>query len=39
MGKEGFDAHTQAPHFAVWEAFAATEPFTAEPEVCFFETM
>ena len=38
-GKAGFEAHTQAPHFAVWETFAGTDPFTAEPEVYFFETM
>jgi quinol monooxygenase YgiN len=37
-GKIGFEAHTQAPHFSVWESFAATDPFTAEPEVFFFET-
>jgi quinol monooxygenase YgiN len=36
-GKEGFEAHQKAPHFAVWEKFAATDPFTAPPEVEFFE--
>ena len=30
-GGEGFNAHTQTPHFAAWERFAATEPFTAKP--------
>ena len=37
LGKEGFDAHCAAPHFADWEAFAATDPFTKDPEVTFFE--
>mmetsp|Transcript_73752 Transcript_73752/g.216440 ORF Transcript_73752/g.216440 Transcript_73752/m.216440 type:complete len:160 (-) Transcript_73752:44-523(-) len=37
LGKAGFEAHTQAPHFAAWEEFAATDPFTREPEVQFFE--
>lgn len=35
-GREGFEAHTKAPHFAAWEAFAATDPFTAPPRVAFF---
>jgi len=38
-GKEGFDAHTKAPHFAAWEKFAATSPFTREPVVYFFRTI
>lgn len=39
-GKEGFEAHTQAPHFAAWETFASTgEPFTKAPEVFFFKTL
>ena len=38
LGKEGFDAHAATPHFADWEAFAATDPFTKEPEVSFFDT-
>jgi quinol monooxygenase YgiN len=39
-GKEGFDAHTQAPHFAAWEAFASTgEPFTQPPVVYFFKAL
>jgi quinol monooxygenase YgiN len=37
-GKEGFDAHKAAPHFAAWEVFAATNPFTKEPVVSFFRT-
>lgn len=36
-GKEGFEAHTKAPHFVVWEKFAATDPFTSPPEIAFFE--
>lgn len=36
-GKEGFEAHQKAPHFAVWETFAATDPFTSPPEIAFFE--
>ena len=36
IGKEGFEAHRKTPHFAAWEAFAATEPFSAPPEVKFF---
>ena len=28
-GRGGFEAHTQAPHFEAWEAFAATAPFLA----------
>jgi quinol monooxygenase YgiN len=38
MGKEGFQAHTVAPHFVAWEAFAATEPFTKPPVVSFYTT-
>lgn len=38
-GKEGFEAHSKAPHFAVWEDFAATGPFTKDPVVNFFETI
>lgn len=33
---EGFEAHTNTPHFAAWEAFAATDPFTAPPVVSFY---
>jgi len=36
-GKEGFEAHAAAPHFAAWEKFAATDPFTSPPEVFFFD--
>lgn len=36
-GKEGFEAHKKAPHFAAWETFAATDPFTSPPAVVFFE--
>lgn len=35
-GKEGFDAHTTAPHFAAWEDFVGTNPFEKEPEVFKF---
>jgi quinol monooxygenase YgiN len=38
-GKQGFDAHTTAPHFLVWEEFAATDPFTKPPVVDFFRTL
>lgn len=35
-GVEGFNAHTQTEHFAVWETFASSEPFTAPPRVAFY---
>ena len=35
VGKQGFDEHCAAPTFAAWEAFAASDPFTAEPSVRF----
>ena len=35
-GGEGFDAHTQTSHFAAWEAFAGTDPFSAPPRVAFY---
>jgi autoinducer 2-degrading protein len=39
-GKEGFDAHAAAPHFAVWEEFATTaDPFTSPPVVNFFKAL
>lgn len=44
-GKEGFDAHASAPHFAVWEEFAngggtdGKDPFTAPPVVNFFRSI
>ena len=34
--KEGFLAHTKTPHFAAWEKFASSDPFTKPPEVVFF---
>ncbi|KAL1524604.1 hypothetical protein AB1Y20_019493 [Prymnesium parvum] len=36
LGRAGFEAHQKTPHFARWEEFAATDPFTAPPEVTFF---
>jgi len=36
MGEEGIKAHQAAPHFAAWEDFAQTDPFTANPEVYKF---
>ena len=36
--KDGFLAHTKTPHFADWEAFASSDPFTKPPEVTFFES-
>ena len=36
QGREGFEAHTQTEHFKAWEQFAATEPFSKDPEVLFF---
>ena len=35
--KAGFEAHCAAPHFTKWEAFVATDPFSAEPSVQFYE--
>jgi len=37
-GKEGFDAHTKAPHFKKWEEFVEKDPFTKEPIVHFFKS-
>lgn len=37
-GEAGFDEHASAPHFKVWEKFAATEPFTKDPVVHFFKS-
>ena len=34
--KDGFIAHTKTPHFAAWEKFASSDPFTKPPEVVFF---
>jgi len=39
LGKEGFDAHAASEHFAKWETFAATEPFTKPPVVSFYKTI
>jgi len=36
-GREGFEAHTQTPHFAAWETFVAKDPFEEPPAVVFFE--
>ena len=36
-GQKGFDAHTGTPHFATWEKFCATEPFSAPPVLQFYE--
>jgi quinol monooxygenase YgiN len=37
--ENGFKQHTQTAHFKAWEAFAATDPFTAPVEVIFYETI
>jgi quinol monooxygenase YgiN len=36
-GKAGFEAHKASPHFAVWEEFASSDPFTEPPRVEFYE--
>lgn len=36
INKAGFDAHSQTQHFAKWEEFVSTDPFTADPQVNFF---
>ena len=38
-GKAGFEAHQKTPHFAAWEAFASTEPFSEPPVVQFYEEL
>ena len=38
-GRQGFEAHQSTPHFAAWEEFASTEPFTSPPVVQFYEEM
>ncbi len=38
-GKEGFEAHTTAPHFKIWEEFVEKDPFTKEPIVKFFKSL
>jgi quinol monooxygenase YgiN len=37
-GRAGFEQHARTAHFAAWEAFAATDPFTAPPRVDFWAT-
>lgn len=32
-GKAGFEAHQASPHFAVWKAFADSDPFSEPPRV------
>lgn len=40
QGKEGFEAHKQAPHFAAWEKFVGkADPFTKPPSVSLFRTL
>jgi len=36
IGREGFEAHTKALHFAAWEKFASSDPFSAPPVVKFW---
>jgi quinol monooxygenase YgiN len=36
IGKQGFIEHSQSPHFAAWEVFAGSNPFTAPPKVAFY---
>ena len=36
LGEAGIAAHNAAPHFAVWEEFVQTDPFTSPPEVYKF---
>lgn len=38
-GKEGFEAHQQAPHFISWEDFVKTDPFVKPPEIEFFHVV
>ena len=38
-GKEGFVAHSKSPHFAKWEQFVATSPFTKDPTIHFHRTL
>lgn len=37
VGVAGFDEHRDTSHFANWEKFANTDPFTSDPEVRFYE--
>merc|ERR1712046_446511 len=39
VGRAGFEAHQATEHFAAWETFAASEPFTSPPVVEFYEEM
>ena len=34
--KAGFEAHCRTPHFAVWQAFCESDPFTLPVEVAFY---
>jgi quinol monooxygenase YgiN len=36
-GERGFEEHKASPHFAEWEKFASTNPFTAAPKIHFFK--
>ncbi|KAG8467730.1 hypothetical protein KFE25_006782 [Diacronema lutheri] len=36
VGEDGFKHHTATPHFALWEAFASSDPWTAPPKVSFY---
>mmetsp|Transcript_160437 Transcript_160437/g.307985 ORF Transcript_160437/g.307985 Transcript_160437/m.307985 type:complete len:334 (-) Transcript_160437:57-1058(-) len=36
-GKAGFEAHQATPHFAAWETFADSDPFTEPPRVEFYQ--
>ena len=38
-GKAGFEAHQKTPHFAAWEKFASTDPFSEPPVVQFYEEL
>lgn len=36
IGREGFEAHQATPHFAEWESFASSDPFSAPPIVSLY---
>lgn len=36
-GQAGFNLHAASAHFAVWESFVQTDPFTAPPKVEFWK--
>jgi len=38
-GRAGFEAHQKTAHFAAWEEFASSEPFTEPPVVQLYEEM